>query len=95
MNAQWNVGGHSASGSMGVSFYVLGLYRHSQYNTPNESSCTQGPGAALRSSGPPSCTFTDIALKTDFISQSWLNGSGITISFGPNRMRPYVPIPPG
>lgn len=95
VNAKWTVGGTTATGSRGVSFNLLGAYRHSQYNTPNESSCTQGPGAALKSSGPPSCTFTDITLKNDFISQAWLNGSGITISFGPEQNEAICSYPLG
>jgi hypothetical protein len=63
-----------------VSFLVMGDYRHSQYNTPNESQCVGAPDSAYFTNA--SCAFTSTTLKSDFIPQSWLNGSGVTISQG-------------
>lgn len=37
----------------------------------------------------PSCVFTSTTLKSDFISQSWLNGSGITINYGTEQNEAY------
>ncbi|GEM_PF-2001008 len=69
----------NANGSRAVSFRVLGVYRHSQYNTPTESSCT-GNAAAAYLVNSVSCAYQSGTLRSDFISQSWLNGSGITIT---------------
>ena len=80
VTAQWTVSGFSFSGSKPVSFNVLGSYRHSQYNTPAESACTAPPASAYITN--PGCDFSSAMLKSDFISQSWLNGSGKTINYG-------------
>ncbi len=81
VNATWTVAGApSVSGSKAVSFYVMGAYRHSQYNSPAESACTGNPAPAYITNS--SCVFNSTMLRNDFISQSWLNGSGITINFG-------------
>lgn len=72
--ASWN----GVSDVYNTSFYALGNWRHSQYNTPNEAGCVQaGAGAYLVNS--TTCAYQSGTLKSDFISQSWLNGSGITI----------------
>lgn len=78
--AEWTTPNGVRSGSRPVGFTVLGQWRHSQYNSPNESACTAAPAPAFVTN--PSCVFTATNLKADFISQSWLNGSGITINFG-------------
>ena len=39
INATWNAS-TTVSGSLGIKWKVLGVIRHSQYNTPYESSCT-------------------------------------------------------
>ena len=74
-------GSGTASGTMSVNFDVLGTYRHSQYNSPQESACTGTPGTAwVINLGI--CTFTQTTLKSDFISQVGINGSGISQSYG-------------
>jgi len=78
--ATWRPLGSDVTDSETVTFLVMGNYRHSQYNTPNESACMGSPSAAYITN--PSCTFTATTLRSDFISQSWLNGSGITINHG-------------
>ena len=95
VTAQWTANGATATGSYTKNFDVLGVYRHSQYNTPTESSCIGSGGTAIKSSGPSACTYSNITLKSDFISQSWLNGSGITISYGPEQNEAICAHPPG
>jgi hypothetical protein len=79
VTAQWTISGNSITGSKSVSFNVLGTYRHSQYNTPAESSCV-GSGANAYAVNSVTCAYQTNSLKSDFIGQSWLNGSGITIN---------------
>ncbi|MGH9468928.1 MAG: hypothetical protein ACRD1N_01135, partial [Terriglobia bacterium] len=67
----------SVTGQHSYNFYVLGNYRHSQYNTPTESSCTGGTGSAYLVNSV-TCAYQTGSLVANFISQSWLNGSGIT-----------------
>ncbi len=43
VTARWTVSGKTSTGNRSVGFNVLGSYRHSQYNSPNESSCTGSP----------------------------------------------------
>ncbi len=83
VQASWTVSGVTHAASKSVAFFVLGQYRHSQYNTPNESACTGVPEQAYITN--PNCVFNAVNLRGDFISQSWLNGSGITIDFGPEQ----------
>lgn len=78
--AAWSPPGGNATGAKAVSFLVMGQYLHTQYNTPNESACVGNPAAAYVTN--PSCAFNPASLKSDFIGQSWLNGSGIAINYG-------------
>ncbi len=83
VRAAWTVLGVTARGTRPVAFRVLGTYRHSQYNTPDESACAGGPAPAfIFSSGPPSCDFTETILRAMFIPRVNLNGSGRSIDFG-------------
>lgn len=91
VNATWTVNGTSSAASKPVSFNVLGNYLHTQYNTPTESSCTGGAAAAYKTDNQ--CLFTGTTLRSDFISQSWLNGSGITISFGAEQNEAFCMTP--
>lgn len=93
VTATWSVGGGNWTGSKPVAFNVLGTYRHSQYNTPAESACTGSPAAAYITN--PQCNFTSTNLRSDFISQSWLNGSGITINFGSEQNEAFCLSQPG
>ena len=63
-----------------VSFDVLGSYHHTQYNSPWENACTGAPAAAVITTS--SCSLTNSTLKSDFISQVNLNGSGFSLSWG-------------
>jgi hypothetical protein len=59
---------------------VYGIVRHSQYNTPLESQCTGDEITAFVVNS--SCTFTQTALKSDFVSQTNINGTGTSVSYG-------------
>lgn len=69
-----------ASGSRSVSFHALGVYRHSQYNTPSESACIGNQITAWVIG--PSCTFTQTTLRSDFASQVFTNGTGTSNAHG-------------
>ena len=77
VKATWNVSGSgTVSATQSVSFNVLGVYRHSQYNSPQESYCT-GTASQGWFVNINNCTFTPTTFKSDFISQVGINGSGI------------------
>ncbi len=59
---------------------VLGVIRHSQYNTPYESTCPGGWQRAWYFDA--SCNFTSVELKSRFVSQTYKNGTGASISYG-------------
>jgi len=75
VTAQWTVNGLTATGSSTYNFNVLGTWRHSQYNTPTESSCS-GPSSPAYEVNITNCDHQTNNLITQFINQSWLNGSG-------------------
>ena len=77
--AQWTVGGTTAPGSYTKNFNVLGTWRHSQYNTPTESTCS-GSSSSAYEVNVTTCAYQTGNLLSLFISQSWLNGSGKTIN---------------
>jgi hypothetical protein len=81
VQANWNIAGSgTATSTANDSFDVLGVYRHSQYNTPYESACTGSATTAwIITSG---CTFTQTTLKSDFASQLFINGSGVSVANG-------------
>jgi hypothetical protein len=93
VTASWAVTSPPPGGSKSANFYVLGMYRHSQYNTPTESSCVGNPANAQWDNPPASCVYTLIQFRSDFIPQAWLNGSGITISNGPIQLPWGCPTP--
>ncbi len=80
VRADWTINGVTGTDTRGVSFRVLGTYRHSQYNTPSEATCTGLPEDAFITNA--ACAFTSTTLRSDFISQVNLNGSGRSINFG-------------
>src|SRR6185312_5832785 len=47
INAEWTNQNITKSDSHDISFMVLGVYRHSQYNSPTESSCPPRDSAAF------------------------------------------------
>jgi hypothetical protein len=80
VKADWTVNGVTGTGRRAVSFKVLGVYLHTQYNTPDESSCTGSPENAYITNA--ACNFTQTMLRSDFIRQVNRNGSGHSINFG-------------
>lgn len=80
LRATWNVYGTNYSTVYPYRFKVLGQYRHSQYNTPSESACSGPRQRAYITTA--ACNFTPTRLRSGFISQVNLNGSGISIRHG-------------
>ena len=76
----------STSVTLARKWDVKGLFRHSQYNTPSESACTGTPTAAWVFTS--SCTFTQTTLRSDFMSQVVVNGSGVSVNNGPLHYEP-------
>jgi len=79
VTAQWTVNGVTATGSKTNNFNVLGTWRHSQYNTPTESSCS-GSSSSANEVNVTTCAYQTGPLTLQFINQAWLNGSGKTIN---------------
>lgn len=85
VKATWKVGEASATGELDYHIEVLGQYRHSQYNSPDERQCN-GPPAPVFVLGSPATCFDafeqGLLLKSDFTSQVNVNGSGLSGRFG-------------
>lgn len=82
VKAIWNYNPIPATTTFNLTrpWLVLGVIRHSQYNTPYESACTGPPQTAWVFTS--NCSFTQVALKSDFVSQTYLNGSGASQGYG-------------
>lgn len=78
---EWVVGQGTATSSFGHHIRVLGDYRHSQYNLPEEVRCT-GTSTNVYTTNAQ-CTFTGTQFRSQFVSQVNLNGGGTSINFGP------------
>ena len=61
---------------------VLGTIRYSQYNAPNEASCTGGTAAVWVVDSLTACNFTAVNLVSSFVSQVNINGTGISTANG-------------
>lgn len=59
---------------------VLGLVRHSQYNTPAETACSGLTQTAWVFDS--NCNFTSTALNSKFAEQVYINGTGRSIQHG-------------
>lgn len=59
-------------------FTVLGRWRHSQYVTVWERSCVDDRGPAELNCSPT----TAVRMAEPFMSQAWLNGSGVSKDYG-------------
>ncbi len=74
----------SGDSSIQASYYyyftVLGIYLHTQYNTPIENEC--GGTAANACLSDTQCQYTSITLLSDFISEVYENGSGESAEYG-------------
>jgi hypothetical protein len=103
LTATWTVNTPPNSATRGVSFNVLGNTRFSTHNVPAESACTgeQSPAFIFdQYGGPPgsACHFLTANLNTTFMSQTALNGTGNSSSFGilkPQATLNYCELPPG
>ena len=78
--AGWSVGDLSVSDTLDYHIRVLGNYRHSQYNVPEETQCGGAPRDVYITDDD--CNFTPSTLPGQFIDQVNLNGSGISAAHG-------------
>ncbi len=83
----WNVSSSPAKTNVPIKWNVLGMIRHSQYNTPAENACLGGSTNAWIVD-VNTCQFTPIALNAQFVSQTVLNGTGSSSSFGILKFTP-------
>lgn len=84
ISGTWNL-----AGALGPSTFtppapwnVLGVVRYSQYNTPDEFSCSGASSTAWVVSSLTNCTFINTTLDSDFQSQTAINGTGVSNSWG-------------
>jgi hypothetical protein len=63
-------------------WFVLGIVRYSQYNTPRESACSGATGTRWVVDSLDTCNFTEVQLNTQFANQVNVNGTGVSISNG-------------
>lgn len=61
---------------------VLGVIQYTKYNVPAESSCAGANAEVYVVDAIPACNFTKTTLKTDFVSQTHVNGTGKSASYG-------------
>ncbi|MBI4641924.1 MAG: transglutaminase domain-containing protein [Candidatus Tectomicrobia bacterium] len=103
VKATWVTGEASESAELDYRIKVLGVYRHSQYNTPGEDMC-KGPDVKAYittedASGKSQCfakgQFTETTLRSQFISQVDVNNTGRSINFGDVRRDSFCPGTPG
>ena len=92
VKAIWNYDTIPATSVLSLSrkWIVVGTIRHSQYNTIYESTCSAATqtaylyssGSCLANCSPSSCTWQAQTLRSGFVSQTELNGSGRSINYG-------------
>jgi len=84
VRATWTVETASASGELDYHIEVLGQYHHTQYNSPLESECTGSDRSVYILANPGMCfdDFSPGTLKSGFVSQVNLNGSGHSLNYG-------------
>ncbi|MDQ2840529.1 MAG: hypothetical protein M3Y72_05715 [Acidobacteriota bacterium] len=83
--ASWSVAGAQIITSSNFSFYNYGNTRHSQYTLINEGSCSGGTSQAYVITNQAACFSSGLLntnLNTLFESQTALNGSGRSRSYG-------------
>lgn len=66
--------------TMSSPWVYFGFVRYTQYNVPHESQCSVAQGTAWLVT--TSCKFTPINISAEFISQAWINGTGISLANG-------------
>jgi Domain of unknown function (DUF4157) len=80
LRATWTMDGSNYSSTFPMAIRVLGMFRHSQYNIPVESSC--GGPAVPAYITDSACKFVPTTLSSGFVSQVNLNGSGVSVAHG-------------
>jgi len=99
----WNAGAYvevsatwrNKSARKDLNFTVLGPYRHSQYNTPDENKCS-GDRTASVPLFTASCRAFNGPFKPIFRDEVLENGSGFSIGFGDVQKEAFCPgRPPG
>lgn len=83
VEATWYPQGLEVHATHDVRFRVLGVYRHSQYNTPQEAQCSGAHVDRVVAEDTSSCTPITRDLRYDFSLQLDINGSGIAEYYGP------------
>jgi hypothetical protein len=94
VTASWAVTSPAPTGSRTDNFYVLGSFLQSQYNTPAESQCAVGNGPGFVTPGPSACSWTPVNMRSQFISQTWINGSGNSDVAQYGLLQEYTTCPP-
>jgi hypothetical protein len=70
-----------ASVTFAKEWIYLGLTRFSQYNTPYESQCSGG-SQRMYVFDRSSCTYISTQMNSDFVIQTALNGTGMSVDYG-------------
>jgi hypothetical protein len=81
--ATWTPGGSSVASpeyNLPKPWAYFEEVRYSQYNEPSESECPEGEAKAWLVT--TKCDFTEIRLRPQFISQTWMNGTGTSEDYG-------------
>lgn len=82
IKAKWKVNDKDNEDTYDYHFKVLGNYRHSQYNTPDESHSTCGGGNVNVCFSTSACAYSTGTMHSTFQSQVNLNGSGRSLAHG-------------
>jgi hypothetical protein len=65
---------------MSSPWVYFGYVRYTQYNVPYESACSTTKGTAWLVT--TNCKFTQINISAAFVSQAWINGTGVSLANG-------------
>jgi len=93
VNVKWNVTTHRYEGTNpkhtlqgtftpAKPWNVLGVIRYSQYNVPIESECVGTLVDKYVVDSLTNCKFTATKFKSDFLSQTKVNGTGSSVTYG-------------
>ena len=84
LKVKWNASTPPVAGKFvrGDPWNVLGTVRYTQYNTPAESACTGGTSSVYIVDNLEACNFTAVDLKTSFVTQIAINGTGSSDTYG-------------
>ena len=96
VTAKWTVGTASSASTHAVNFNVLGIIRHSSYNTPSKPQCPGAPTTGwLITVAGDTCTFTQTEFISGFAAAVVRNGSGRTASRQLIQYYTQCSYPPG